>query len=62
MSVGRDRMIVNCGAHEGRGDWWVAQRATAAHSTLVVNDTNASVFATDTGLVRGPVDVDLPPR
>jgi uncharacterized heparinase superfamily protein len=57
MSVGSDRLIVNCGAHEGRGDWWVAQRATAAHSTLVVNDTNACVFATDTGLVRGPVDV-----
>jgi len=57
MSVGRDRMIVNCGAHEGRGEWWTAQRATAAHSTLVINDTNACVFAADTGLVRGPVDV-----
>jgi uncharacterized heparinase superfamily protein len=57
MSVGRERLIVNCGAQEGRGDWWTAQRATAAHSTLVVDDTNAAVFAADTGLVRGPVDV-----
>ena len=39
------------------GEWWTAQRATAAHSTLVVNDTNACVFAADTGLVRGPVNV-----
>jgi uncharacterized heparinase superfamily protein len=57
MSVARDRVIVNCGAHEGGGEWWTAQRATAAHSTLVVNDTNACVFAADTGLVRGPVNV-----
>jgi uncharacterized heparinase superfamily protein len=57
MSVGKDRLIVNCGAHEGRGEWWTAQRATAAHSALVVNDTNACVFAADTGLVRGPTHV-----
>jgi uncharacterized heparinase superfamily protein len=45
---------VNCGAHRGRGDWWQAQRSTAAHSTLVVDDTNSSVFSPDRGLVRGP--------
>jgi uncharacterized heparinase superfamily protein len=54
MSVGRERLIVNCGAHNGRGDWWQAQRSTAAHSTLVVDDTNSSVFSADSGLVRGP--------
>jgi len=54
MSVGRERLIVNCGAHHGRGDWWQAQRSTAAHSTLVVDDTNSSVFSPDRGLVRGP--------
>jgi uncharacterized heparinase superfamily protein len=54
MSVGRERLIVNCGAHQGRGDWWQAQRSTAAHSTLVVDDTNSSVFSPDRGLVRGP--------
>ena len=60
MSVGKDRLIVNCGAHEGRGEWWTAQRATAAHSALVVNDTNACVFAADTGLVRGSIRCRLP--
>jgi uncharacterized heparinase superfamily protein len=54
MSIGRERLIVNCGAHQGRGDWWQAQRSTAAHSTLVVDDTNSSVFSPDSGLVRGP--------
>jgi uncharacterized heparinase superfamily protein len=54
MSVGRERLIVNCGAHKGRGDWWQAQRSTAAHSTLVVDDTNSSVFSADSGLVRSP--------
>src|SRR5262249_60361277 len=54
MSIGRERLIVTCGAHQGRGDWWQAQRSTAAHSTLVVDDTNSSVFSPDRGLVRGP--------
>src|SRR5215470_715659 len=57
MSIGRERLIVNCGAHQGRGDWWQAQRSTAAHSTLVVDDTNSSVFSPDSGLVRGPRSV-----
>jgi uncharacterized heparinase superfamily protein len=39
---GRERMIVNCGEVEGAaGDWRVACAATAAHSTLTVEDTNA---------------------
>jgi len=40
MSVGRDRMIVNCGSHL-HPDWQAAGRATAAHSTLTLDDTNA---------------------
>ena len=40
MSVGRHRLIVNCG--RGRDpNWRRAGRATAAHSTLTVGDTNA---------------------
>jgi len=54
MSVGRERLIVNCGAHRGRGDWWQAQRSTAAHSTVVVRETHSSVFSPEHGLVRGP--------
>jgi uncharacterized heparinase superfamily protein len=43
MSVGRDRLIVNCGAAPAAdSDWRDALRATAAHSTLVLSDTNSS--------------------
>ena len=42
MSVGKQRVIVNCGAYAGRDSTWrLAQRATAAHSTLVVEDRNS---------------------
>lgn len=44
VSVGRDRLIVNCGAQAGNGtgDWAAAQRSTAAHSTATIEDTNSS--------------------
>ncbi|MEE2997905.1 MAG: heparinase II/III family protein [Pseudomonadota bacterium] len=43
MSVGKQRVIVNCGAYVGRDKTWLtAQRATAAHSTLVVEDRNSA--------------------
>ena len=43
LSIGRDRMIVNCGAAPGAsGEWRDAARATAAHSTLVIADTSSS--------------------
>lgn len=43
MSVGRERLIVNCGAVPAAdGEWRDALRATAAHSTLVLADTNSS--------------------
>ena len=43
MSVGRQRLIVNCGAYAGqRNEWKTAQRATAAHSTLTVDDFNSA--------------------
>ncbi len=41
MSVGRNRLVVNCGAPErGGGEWRQATRATAAHSTLTLADTS----------------------
>ena len=40
LSVGRDRVIVNCGV-SGGSRWQRAGRATAAHSTLVMSDTNS---------------------
>ncbi len=58
MSVGRDRMIVNCGAvPAANGQWRDALRATAAHSTLVLADTNSSELKED-GLGRRPEVVE----
>jgi len=42
MSVGRERLVVNCGARPEDPVWAGPARATAAHSTLVVADTNSS--------------------
>jgi len=42
VSIGRDRMIVNGGSHPEESAWQDAMRATAAHSTLVLADTNSS--------------------
>ncbi len=44
FSHGGERMIVNCGAHPTAPEWRQVQRATAAHSTLVVDDTNSSML------------------
>ena len=54
MSVGRERMIVNCGAFPaGPPEWRDAARATAAHSTLVIADTSSSELKPE-GLGRRP--------
>jgi uncharacterized heparinase superfamily protein len=43
MSVGRERVVVNCGGFPAGGEpWRDATRATAAHSTLVIADMNSS--------------------
>lgn len=58
MSVGRDRLIVNCGgAPAAEGGWREAMRATAAHSTLILADTNSSELTED-GLGRRPERVE----
>ena len=59
MSVGRDRLIVNCGAAPaGEEGWRDALRATAAHSTLVLSDTNSSELRAE-GLGRKPETVEV---
>ena len=46
MCVGRERVIVNCGACAGAdGAWREAIRATAAHSTLTIANTNSANLA-----------------
>ena len=58
LSIGRERLIVNCGAAPpSAGPWRDAARATAAHSTLVVADTNSSELKPE-GLGRVPAVVD----
>lgn len=60
LAVGRERMIVNCGAAVSDDALWRdAQRATAAHSTLCIADTNSSVLTADgVGDRRASVTVD----
>ena len=55
LSIGRDRMIVNAGARPNAGAAWAAaQRATASHSTLVIDDTNSAELLADGGFDRTP--------
>ncbi len=59
VSVGRERMIVNCGAAPAAGqEWQAATRSTAAHSTLVIADTNSSEL-TPGGIGRQPERVEV---
>jgi uncharacterized heparinase superfamily protein len=58
LSVGRDRMIVNCGAFAASNpEWRDASRATAAHSTLVIADVSSSELKPE-GLGRRPAVVE----
>jgi uncharacterized heparinase superfamily protein len=52
LSIGRERLIVSCGARPDDPAWRRAQRATAAHSTLVLGDTNSSEVLAGPGLGR----------
>jgi uncharacterized heparinase superfamily protein len=58
MSHGRERLIVNCGAYRGaNANWRRVARASAAHSVLVVGDTNAVEIRDDGALGRSPAAV-----
>ena len=58
MSHGRERLIVNCGSYDGPNERWRSvARATAAHSTLVVADTNSAEIDAVGGLGRRPTSV-----
>jgi uncharacterized heparinase superfamily protein len=59
LSIGRDRLIVNCGAFPaGPPEWHDAGRATAAHSTLIIGDLNSSELKPE-GLGRRPSEVEV---
>ncbi len=58
MSHERERIIVNCGAYRGtKTNWWRVARASAAHSVLVVADTNSAEVRDDGVLGRAPATV-----
>jgi uncharacterized heparinase superfamily protein len=44
MSVGTERLVVNCGAAPGHDHWETALRTTPAHSTLTVGDASSAHF------------------
>lgn len=54
---GRERLIVNCGAVDASPEWRMALAATAAHSTLTIEDTN-SCQVIDTGGLNAVPKVD----
>ena len=62
MSVGKERLVVNCGALPAAGaEWRAAQRATAAHSTVTVEDLNSAELRRD-GLGARPRHVEVARR
>ena len=63
MSAGRERLIVNCGGWRGgNAGWREALRGTAAHSTLVVDDTNSATLGEDGAISDGPTTVKVERR
>jgi uncharacterized heparinase superfamily protein len=59
LSVGRERIIVNCGGMPmAEPAWRDATRATAAHSTLIIADTNSAELK-PRGLGRRPETVEV---
>lgn len=64
VSDGNDRLIVNCGGADLVGgyiprDLAKGLRSTAAHSTLVLGDTNSTAILADGTLGRGVTEVEL---
>jgi uncharacterized heparinase superfamily protein len=63
MSDGANRLIVNCGGGRGAAalpaELTEALRTTAAHSTLILHDTNSTAIHEDGSLGRGVVEVEL---
>ncbi len=60
ISIGRERIIVNCGARPGaREPWSQVQRSTAAHSTAVVDDTNSCQLLPNGRVGRRPETIEI---
>ncbi len=64
MSDGAQRIVVNCGGPAGLpsalpAELVLALRSTAAHSTLVLDDTNSTAILPDGSLGKGVSDVEI---
>jgi uncharacterized heparinase superfamily protein len=63
LSDGPHRLIVNCGGARGAAtlpaELAEALRTTAAHSTLILADTNSTAIHADGSLGRGVIEVEL---
>jgi uncharacterized heparinase superfamily protein len=58
LSQARERIIVNCGGYRGAKPAWMrVARSSAAHSVLVVGDTNSTEIQADGSLGHGPNSV-----
>ena len=58
LSQGRERIVVNCGGYRGdKPAWRRVVRSSAAHSVLVVGDTNSTEIHADGTLGRVPGSV-----
>ena len=59
LSVGRQRLVVNCGSGlaSPSAAWAEASRTTAAHSTLVLHDTNSTELLAEGSGGRRPREV-----
>ena len=58
ISVGKDRIITNCGAYIGAVDSWAdVQRTTAAHSTVTLENLNSSELLLGGGIGTRPESV-----
>ncbi|HEX7876828.1 MAG TPA: heparinase II/III family protein [Sphingobium sp.] len=64
ISDGPQRLVINCGGAALPGAWMPAElaqglRTTAAHSTLVLNDSNSTALLPDGTLGRGVTEVEV---
>ena len=58
LSQARERVIVNCGGYRGtKSAWRRVARSSAAHSVLVVGDTNAVEINADGSFGRAPSSI-----
>ncbi len=58
FSIGKERLVVNCGAHPEIGNpWHQALAGTAAHSTVMIGDQDSSEIAASGGLSRRPAQI-----